>query len=183
LQWRCFRAPFCCGKAAFDRERPAQRRQPKPPYCLDDGELGWSAPPEPAFLATLFDAQIDDRQRELFGIAFDTADISRDQFVVAGDAWSLCRSGKADPSAFGILNTRGLWFIAGNIIRDVAALNNREMPPWTFGAHCVPETASWIFPFFDRLAVISRKPDVHANKLTVFYRDELVGVPGTVSPS
>jgi len=46
----------------------------------------------------LFDAQIDDRQRELFRIEFDTADVPRDQFVVAGDAWSLCRGGKADPS-------------------------------------------------------------------------------------
>src|SRR5450755_127427 len=35
----------------------------------------------------LFDSQIDNRQRELFGIGFDTADVPRDQFVVAGDAW------------------------------------------------------------------------------------------------
>jgi hypothetical protein len=45
----------------------------------------------------LFDAQIDDRQRELFKIRFDTADVPRDQFVVAGDAWSLCRSGRPIP--------------------------------------------------------------------------------------
>src|SRR3954454_6007300 len=50
----------------------------------------------------LFDSQIDDHQRELFGIGFDTADVPRDQFVVAGDAWSLCRGGSADPTAFGI---------------------------------------------------------------------------------
>jgi hypothetical protein len=43
----------------------------------------------------LFDAQIDDRQRELFRIGFDTADVPRDQFVVAGDAWSLCRGARA----------------------------------------------------------------------------------------
>jgi hypothetical protein len=24
----------------------------------------------------------------------------------------------------------GLWFIANNIVRDIAALNNREMLPW-----------------------------------------------------
>jgi hypothetical protein len=86
----------------------------------DEGEKRW----------VLFDAQIDDRQRELFRIGFDTANVPRDQFVVAGDAWSLCRSGKADPSAFGILDLYGLWFIAGNLVRDVAALNNREMLPW-----------------------------------------------------
>ena len=47
----------------------------------------------------LYDSQIDNRQRELFGIGFDTADVPRDQFVVAGDAWSLCRGGRTDPSA------------------------------------------------------------------------------------
>ena len=43
---------------------------------------------------------------------------------------SCCRAGKADPKAFGILDMHGLWFIAGNVIRDVAALNNHEMLPW-----------------------------------------------------
>src|SRR4029450_9182395 len=74
--------------------------------------------------------RIDNRQRELFRIRFDTADVPRDQFVVAGDARSLCRGGRTNPSAFGILDMHGLWFIAGNLIRDVAALNNREMLPW-----------------------------------------------------
>jgi transglutaminase-like putative cysteine protease len=36
----------------------------------------------------LFDPQIDNRQRELFCVGFDTSDVPRDQFVVAGDAWS-----------------------------------------------------------------------------------------------
>ena len=69
----------------------------------------------------LVDAQLDQRQRELFAIPFDPLDVPREQFLVAGDAWQLCRSGKADPGAFGILDMHGLWFIAGNVIRDVAA--------------------------------------------------------------
>jgi hypothetical protein len=128
----------------------------------------------------LFDCQIDDRQRELFGIEFDTADISRDQFVVAGDAWSLCRSGKADPSKFGILNMRGLWFIAGNIIRDVAALNNREMLPWDVWGAMRPRDSELDLAFFDQLAVVSREPDSNVNELTTLYSDERVNVPGTV---
>ena len=78
----------------------------------------------------LVDAQLDARQRELFRIAFDPLDVPRDQFLVAGDAWQRCRAGKADPSAFGILDMYGLWFIAGNVIRDVAALNDHVMLPW-----------------------------------------------------
>ena len=78
----------------------------------------------------LVDSQIDVQQRAKFGIDFDTLDVPRDKFLVAGDAWKLCRDGKADPQAFGVLDMFGLWFIASNVIRDVAALNNREMLPW-----------------------------------------------------
>jgi hypothetical protein len=55
----------------------------------------------------LFDSQIDNRQRELFRTGSDTADVPRDQFVVAGDAWSLCRGGRTDLSAFSILDMHG----------------------------------------------------------------------------
>jgi hypothetical protein len=95
----------------------------------------------------LFDAQIDSRQRELFKIGFDTADVPRDQFVVAGNAWPLCRGGKADPSAFGIFDMHGLWFIANNIVRDIAALNNRECCRGTSGARCAVKIANWMSPF------------------------------------
>jgi hypothetical protein len=128
----------------------------------------------------LFDAQIDDRQRELFGIDFDTADVARDHFVVAGDAWSLCRSGKADPAAFGILDMHGLWFIAGNIVRDIAALNNREMLPWDVWGAMRLKDSELDLAFFDRLAVFSHAPDAHVDELRALYDDERVSVPGTV---
>ena len=128
----------------------------------------------------LFDAQIDDRQRELFGIGFDTADVPRDQFVVAGDAWSRCRSGSADPSAFGILDMHGLWFVAGNLVRDVAALNNREMLPWDVWGAMRRQDSELDLAFLDRLAIVSRAPDAHADELGALTRDERVRVPGTV---
>jgi transglutaminase superfamily protein len=128
----------------------------------------------------LFDAQIDDRQRELFKIRFDAADCPRDLFVVAGHAWSLCRGGDADPSAFGILDMHGLWFIAGNIIRDLAALNNREMLPWDMWGAMRRQDSQLDLVFFDRLAIVSREPDARADELTALYGDERVSVPGTV---
>ena len=128
----------------------------------------------------LFDSQIDDRQRELFRIGFDTADVPRDQFVVAGDAWSLCRSGSADPGAFGILDMHGLWFIAGNLIRDIAALNNHEMLPWDVWGAMRRQDSELDLAFFDRLAIVSRAPDAHADELGALSRDERVRVPGTV---
>jgi hypothetical protein len=128
----------------------------------------------------LFDAQIDDRQRELFRIGFDTADVPRSQFVVAGDAWSLCRDGRADPSAFGILDMQGLWFIAGNLVRDVAALNNREMLPWDVWGAMRRQDSELDLAFFDRLAIVSREPDAHVDELDALCCDERVSVPGTV---
>jgi Transglutaminase-like superfamily len=128
----------------------------------------------------LFDAQIDDRQRELFRIGFDTADVPRDQFLVAGDAWLLCRDGRADPSAFGILDMHGLWFIAGNLIRDIAALNNREMLPWDVWGAMPRQDSELDFAFFDRLANVSREPDARVDELSALYGDERVSVPGTV---
>jgi Transglutaminase-like superfamily len=128
----------------------------------------------------LFDAQIDDRQRELFRIGFDTADVPRDQFVVAGDAWLRCRGGRADPKAFGIFDMHGLWFIAGNIVRDVAALNNREMLPWDTWGAMRRQDSELNLAFFDRLAIVSFEPDAHHDELTALYGDERVNVPGTV---
>ncbi|MCC8964260.1 transglutaminase domain-containing protein [Bradyrhizobium sp. Pear76] len=128
----------------------------------------------------LFDSQIDSRQRELFGIGFDAADVPRDQFMVAGDAWSLCRNGSRDPSAFGILDMHGLWFIAGNLVRDIAALNNREMLPWDVWGAMRLQDSELDLAFFDRLAIVSREPDAHVDELGSLYRDERVGVPGAV---
>ena len=72
----------------------------------------------------LADAQIDDVQHKLFDIDFDVMDVPRPRFMVAGDAWRLCRQGAADPAKFGlsVINQGGDWWITSNLLRDVAAL-------------------------------------------------------------
>ncbi|UYN96168.1 MAG: transglutaminase domain-containing protein [Enhydrobacter sp.] len=128
----------------------------------------------------LVDAQLDRHQQKLFGIAFDPLDVPRQLFVVAGEAWRRCRDGKADPRQFGILDMYGLWFVAGNVIRDIAALNNHEMLPWdVWGA--MPRGDSDVdLELFDRLAVLSGEPDRHFEGLGEAYRDSRVAVPPTV---
>jgi hypothetical protein len=128
----------------------------------------------------LVDPQLDNRQRELFKVTFDPLDVPRDQFLVAGDGWRLCRRGNADPQAFGILDMHGLWFIAGNVIRDIAALNNHEMLPWDVWGAMAQKDAALDLPFFDRLAELSHAPDEHASELVAAYQDERVAVPATV---
>jgi hypothetical protein len=78
----------------------------------------------------LVDAQLDAPQREFFEIAFDPLDVPRTQFIVGGDAWQRCRTGGVDPQLFGVMDLRGLWFVRGNVVRDLAAFAKRELLPW-----------------------------------------------------
>jgi hypothetical protein len=78
----------------------------------------------------LVDAQLDELQCEKLSIPFDPLDVPRDQFLVGGRAWQLCRAGQADPDTFGIFDMKGLWFVRGDFIRDVASLNKIELLPW-----------------------------------------------------
>ncbi len=78
----------------------------------------------------LVDAQLDELQSGVLAIPFSPLDVPRDQFVVGGKAWQLCRSGLADPETFGIADMHGLWFVRGDFVRDIAALNKAELLPW-----------------------------------------------------
>jgi hypothetical protein len=79
----------------------------------------------------LVDAQIDDVQRRFFGPK-DSLDVSREEFVVGGEAWAGCRDGRLDESRYGLstIHESGLWFVCGDFVRDVAALNKVELLPW-----------------------------------------------------
>ncbi len=76
------------------------------------------------------DAQLDALQRDALKINFDTLDVPRDQFMVGGKAWQMCRSGEQAPEKFGIFDMNGLGFVRGNLVRDVASLNKMELLPW-----------------------------------------------------
>lgn len=78
----------------------------------------------------LTDAQLDPFQLRALRAEFDPLDLPRDQFLTGGEAWQLCRSGQADPDAFGIADLQGLWFVRGDFVRDIAALNKVELLPW-----------------------------------------------------
>jgi hypothetical protein len=123
----------------------------------------------------MVDFQIDAAQRAMLRLEFDTLDMPREQFLVGGDAWQRCRAGTADPDAFGILDMKGLWFVAGNVVRDFAALNNTEMLPWdVWGA--MPEPGEPIgqdkLALLDKLASLTMTPDAHFMKLRALYDGE-----------
>jgi hypothetical protein len=133
----------------------------------------------------LVDAQLDPTQRELFGIDFDVTDVPRDRFLIAGDAWARCRAGTADPAAFGLsfLKEAGYWWIAGNLMRDAAALRNVEVLPWDVWG-VMPGPNEEISPddrdLFDRLAALTATPDAAFDELARLYEDERLRVPPMV---
>ncbi|GGX05457.1 transglutaminase-like domain-containing protein [Streptomyces lomondensis] len=68
-----------------------------------------------------------------YDVPFDPMDVPRDAFLVAGDVWRGCREGRLDPETCGfspVAGLRGLWFVRGNVLRDLAALNGVELLPW-----------------------------------------------------
>ena len=76
------------------------------------------------------DPQLDAFQRDALKIGFDPTDLPDGAFLSGGEAWRLCRGGRANPDTFGIFDLKGWWFIAGDLVRDVAALRKVELLPW-----------------------------------------------------
>jgi hypothetical protein len=125
----------------------------------------------------LLDVQFDDVFRRRLGLAHDPLDTPRNQFLVAADAWRKCRQGALDPDAFGIefSKLRGLWFVAGNLIGDLAALNGAELLPWdVWGAKPPPFPALSAdqLAYFDALAALLAEPDVNFDALRARYKAE-----------
>lgn len=76
------------------------------------------------------DAQLDKVHREHLDIAFDTTDLPEGQFLLAWQAWQMCRNGAAEPATFGHGETKGPWFVQVNLARDLLALYKREVSDW-----------------------------------------------------
>ena len=134
----------------------------------------------------LVDAQLDSAWRNAIKVDFDPLDVPRNRFIIAGDAWQQCRSGRADASAFGLspINLSGLWFIAGNILRDLAALNRMELLPWDCWG-MMPRNDAELTPKemaeFDKLAALTMAGDEALPELRRLYEsDERLRVPTTV---
>jgi hypothetical protein len=128
----------------------------------------------------LLDAQIDETQRDELKLDFDLTDVPRDKFVIAGDAWTRVRAGTADPSRFGLTSIQeaGDWWIAANLMRDAAALDNVELLPWdVWGA--MPEPADTVdVALFDELAAATAGPSMA--EVRRLMADERLRVPGEV---
>jgi hypothetical protein len=134
----------------------------------------------------LLDVQFDEIFTRNLAIRHDPLDVPRDQFLTAGDAWRKCRRGELDPNTFGIefSKLRGLWFVAGNLIGDLAALNGSEVLPWdVWGAKpgSNVELSADRLAYFDELAALITDPDANFDALRRRYEiDASLRLPGNV---
>lgn len=134
----------------------------------------------------LVDPQFDKVWRTKLHIKHNVLDVPRNQFLVAADAWRQYRTGKADPKMFGIsfAKLHGSWYIAGNLLRDLAALNKVEVLPWdVWGAQ--PPQDKKLTPdqlaFFDTIADLTANPDNNFGNLRKIYKHRReLRVPTTV---
>jgi hypothetical protein len=121
----------------------------------------------------MVDSQLDSFQMGALGVKFDPLDVPTGEFITAGRAWEMCRSGKADPDKFGILDMHGTWFIWGDVVRDFLALNKIEILPWDGGWGFLSQGLSDPLPnegtlaLYDKiakmtLAVDDRFPEIRA---------------------
>lgn len=125
----------------------------------------------------LADPQFDQTWCTRLAVRHDILDVPRDRFLVASEAWTRCRTGKADPNRFGIdfVKLRGLWFIAASLIRDVAALNKIEMLPWDIWGAQPRQDATLDerqLGYFDELAALTLEPDASLERLRERYAGE-----------
>jgi hypothetical protein len=132
------------------------------------------------------DAQFDEVWREKTNIRHDFLDVPGTQFLTAADAWMRCRRSGLDAAKFGFqfAGLRGLWYIAGNLVRDLAALNKVEMLPWdVWGAQPQPNAPldDGALAYFDTIAELTLVPEATFEGLRSLYRnDERVRVPARV---
>lgn len=126
----------------------------------------------------LVDPQFDDIWIKELNIKHSIFNVPRDSFVLAGNAWIACREDKLDPAKFGIIedDMRGWWFIAGNIVKDVASLNKMEMLQWDAWKG-MPRPNNTMknkktIKFFDELAPLSARPDASFTELQKIYENE-----------
>lgn len=133
----------------------------------------------------LADAQLDDIERQFHHTSFDRCDVPRDQFLVAGKAWQLCRAGEADPERFGIdASDCGMGYIASQLVRDLACLNKIELLEWDcwgLGDTAFQGISEEEIALLDRVAILTQAGNkAFAEMRSVYDNDAGLRVPSVI---
>jgi len=126
----------------------------------------------------MVDSQLDSFQRRALDIKFDPLDVPPEEFITAGRAWEMCRSGRADPDKFGILDMHGVRFIWGDVVRDFLALNKIEILPWDGGWGFLNQGLSDPLPdeetlvLYDKIARMTLAINEEFPEVRAYYKSE-----------
>ncbi len=124
-------------------------------------------------------------QRAALDLDFDPCDVPADRLPVAGEVRRGCRSGRIDPDRCGILDMHGLWFVRGNLVRDLAALNKIELLPWAGWGITEKDEAGLTAddrPLLDEVASLTAAPSSAAfvRLRALFEQDDRLRVPRVI---
>jgi len=126
----------------------------------------------------MVDSQLDFFQTKALNIKFDPLDVPADEFLTAGKAWKMCRSGEADPDKFGIFDMHGLRFVWGDVVRDFLALNKVEILPWDGGWGFLNQKLSDPLPdnetltLYDKIAAMTIEINEKFPEIRTYYKNE-----------
>jgi hypothetical protein len=137
----------------------------------------------------LLDPELSEPVRRHFSITFPSSDVPRDGFLVAGETWRRLRRGVLDPGKCGVqaFGLTGAWFVSANVVRDLAALNKREMLGWEYWGMArefsgpgttVPDASAALL---DAVAALTAGPDSDWKALRELYEEsDSLRVPAVV---
>lgn len=135
----------------------------------------------------LVDPEQDDQFKEKNKIDFNTTDIPRDKFLLAGRVWQQYRNNKLDPDEFGFApdeRSRGAAAIRNRVIQDLAMINKKELLLWDTSnlmeLHIVPTEED--LRLIDRVAELIIAGNEKFNEMRELYeREPKLKVPKVVN--
>jgi len=125
----------------------------------------------------LVDPELSDIHIKAYDVSFDPCDVPREQFIIAGLAWQMCRAGKADPDKFGLdpeTEVKGWWFIRDRLIHDLLALNKIEVLLWhSWGLMEYEATLNdQDLALLDRIALLTQEGNEAFEEIQATYRSD-----------
>ena len=119
----------------------------------------------------LYDPWVDDLRKKTEKIAVDTTDLGpTGKFILAGEAWRLCRTGKRDPMTFGDSETdRGMPPIRYALLQDLAYLNKIELVGNDDWGELITKPEAELtaadMKFLDHIAALTLEPDTRFSEV------------------
>ena len=142
----------------------------------------------------MVDPQIDPFIQSTICMKGNPLNLTQQEFVTAGKAWKMCRSGEynpvkfgigCDPKLFGLESLYGLWLVRGNLLRDFAALNKIETIPflvrldkgltwdsWELISKKDDDITDEEMNLLDTIAELSISPDQYFDEIQQFFNEE-----------